>query len=188
MEKIDFVITWVDGNDENWQKEKDIYVPNKGFKDTNTKNRYRDMGTLKYWFRAVEKYAPWVNKIHFITWGHLPSWLNTDNEKLQIVNHKDYIPHEVLPTFNSNAIEIFMNKIPNLSEHFVYFNDDMFINDYVEPTYFFKNGKPKDSLVFNCFGLNKSNSVITNICFNNLMLISQLFDKKQVVKKNFKKI
>ena len=64
---IDFVVTWVDGNDPAWQKERIQYRADKTT-DIDAA-RYRDMETLKYWFRAVEKYAPWVNKIHFVTWG-----------------------------------------------------------------------------------------------------------------------
>ena len=72
---IDFVIPWVDGSDPAWRKEKYKYM---GIDEPDAGDeRYRDMGLLKYWFRAVEAYAPWVNQIHFITWGHLPDWLNT---------------------------------------------------------------------------------------------------------------
>ena len=54
--------------------------------------RYRDWDNLQFWFRGVEKFAPWVNKIHFVTYGHLPKWLNVNNKKLNIVNHKDFMP------------------------------------------------------------------------------------------------
>lgn len=142
--KIDFVIPWVDGGDPAWRKEKYEYMgidePDAGAE------RYRDMGILKYWFRAVEAYAPWVNRIHFVTWGHLPEWLNTECPKLQIVNHKDYIPEEYLPTFSSRPIELNIHRIPGLSEHFVYFNDDMFLNSPVSPDFFFRKGKPCDFL------------------------------------------
>ena len=84
-EKIDFVILWVDGNDPNWLEEKNKYIGIKG--DSNI-NRFRNCDNLQYLFRGIEKYAPWVNKVFFITWGHLPKWLNTNNEKLEIVKHK----------------------------------------------------------------------------------------------------
>lgn len=108
------------------ENEKDKYSPIKA-DESNSVNRYRDWGLLPYWFRAAEKFTPWVNKIYFVTWGHIPSFLNTDNEKLRIINHKDYIPEEYLPTFSSHVIEANLHRIPSLSEHFVYFNDDTFI-------------------------------------------------------------
>lgn len=145
--EIDFVIPWVDGSDPAWRKEKYKYM---GIEEPDAgSERYRDTGILKYWFRAVEEYAPWVNRIHFITWGHLPAWLNTEHPKLHIVNHKDYIPEEYLPIFSSHPIELNMHRIPGLSEHFVYFNDDMLLNAPIAPDFFFKNGFPCDFAYIN---------------------------------------
>ena len=81
----------------------------------------------RWWFRAVEKFAPWVNKIHFVTYGHLPKWLNIDNPKLNIAKHSDFIPQKYLPTFSSFPIEVNLHRIKGLAERFVYFNDDMFL-------------------------------------------------------------
>ena len=79
--KVDFVMMWVDGNDLEWRKEKNKYLPKED--EVNNDVRFRDWDLLKYWFRGVEKYTPWVNKIFFVTWGHLPKWLNIDNEKIK---------------------------------------------------------------------------------------------------------
>lgn len=85
-ESIDFVITWVDGGDAAWQAEKNRYGKEmypagasalRRAENDDSDERYRDWDNLKYWFRGVEKYAPWVRKIHFVTWGHLPEWLLT---------------------------------------------------------------------------------------------------------------
>ena len=71
--KIDFVITWVNGNDPKWLKEKEKYLlSNLGL--SSSENRYRNWDNLKYWFRGVEKFAPWVNNIYFITCGQTPKW------------------------------------------------------------------------------------------------------------------
>lgn len=142
-EPIDFVVTWVDGNDKDWQKEKDKYQEKNDFNHLNNgSERYRDWEQFKYWFRAVEKYAPWVNKIYLVTYGHIPEWLNLDMEKLVIVNHRDYIDEKYLPTFSSIPIELNIHKIKGLSEHFVYFNDDTILNSFVSPEDFFQNGFP----------------------------------------------
>ena len=84
-EPIDFVITWVDGTDPAWRAEKQHYSPDAVSDDQEV--RYRDWELLRYWFRGVEKFAPWVRTIHFVTWGHLPDLLNVENPKLHIVNH-----------------------------------------------------------------------------------------------------
>ncbi len=138
---IDFVILWVDGNDSEWQKEKSRYQSNK-LTENNSVNRYRDWNLLPYWFRSVEQFAPFVRRIHFVTWGHLPSFLNTQNPKLHIVRHDEFIPHKYLPTFSSHTIEMNIHRIPDLAEHFVYFNDDTFLLRSFQPTDFFRNGLP----------------------------------------------
>ena len=86
-EKIDFVILWVDGSDPKWLDEKNKYSNNQN----NEINRFRDYETLNYLFRGIEEYASWVNKVFFITLGHLQKWLNTENKKLIIVKHEEFI-------------------------------------------------------------------------------------------------
>lgn len=181
-DKIDFVITWVDGNDKEWQKEKAKYEKNKQNID-NRDIRYRDLDTLKYWFRGVEKYTPWVNKIHFITCGHLPSWLNVDNPKLHIVKHSDYIPHDALPTFNSNAIELPIYRIEGLSEQFVIFNDDIFIMNKMKKTDFFKKGLPCNTMSLMPI-IPYSNSGFYKVVANNIEIINKNFNYKESIKKN----
>lgn len=151
MVKIDFVVTWLDSTDSAWQAQYESYKPiTKGDK---SKARFRDMNLFQYWFRAVERYAPWVNKIYLITNGKFPAWINKDHPKLVLVKHEDILPKEILPTFNSCAIELHMHRIDGLSEHFVYFNDDMFLNAPVSPDYYFKKGKPCDVNKETCFNV-----------------------------------
>lgn len=151
MEKIDFVVTWLDSSDPEWRKSYAEYSPH--FKGDKGKGRFREMNIFQYWFRAVEQYAPWVNKVFLITNGKFPDWINKGNPKLVLVKHEDYMPAECLPTFNSCAIELHMHRIKGLSEHFVYFNDDMFLNGPVNPDYYFKNGLPCDYNKETCFNV-----------------------------------
>ena len=144
-DKIDIVVTWVDGDDPVWLAEKNKYSKleqNMASGDANANCRYRDYGILHYWFRAVERFAPWVNKVFFVTCGQKPDWLNEANPKLRLVNHQDYIPAEYLPTFQSNTIELNLHRIPDLSEHFILFNDDMFLLHALDSKTFFRNGLP----------------------------------------------
>ena len=138
---IDIVILWVDGSDPSWLEEKRKYLP-PAAKDSASANRYRDWGLLPYWFRCIEKNAPWVRKVHFVTWGHVPAFLNLDTPKLNVVKHTDFIPAEYLPTFNSHTIEMNIHRIPDLAEHFIYFNDDMFLLRPMSEKDFFRNGLP----------------------------------------------
>lgn len=190
MNKIDFVLLWVDSNDSNWNKrrelaQKEFHLQNdeETGADDNGNFRYREMGMLSYWFRAVEKFAPWVNKIFFVTCGQKPEWLNEKHPKLVLVNHEDYIPACYLPTFNSNPIELNLHRIPKLSEHFVLFNDDMFLLGPVAPEFYFVDGKPRLSnnlSICDYFGYNNWSFT----CFNNYCVINDNFDVHASLREN----
>lgn len=144
---IDFVIAWVDGSSAEWQERRN---KQKGCQDSDIRTeRYRDWDFLRFWFRGVEAFAPWVRKIHFICDQAPPDWLNTEHPQLHIVRHEDFIPAEYLPTFSSHPIELNSFRIKGLSEQFVYFCDDMYIIRPLKKTRFFKRGLPVD-----CAGLN----------------------------------
>lgn len=177
--EIDFVVTWVNMDDPEWRAEFEKYSERKdNEKNGVSKARFRDYGFLKYWFRGIEKFAPWVRKIHFISSGNPPEWLDLSNPKLHIVRHDDYIPSEFLPTFNSVVIERYIHRIPGLADHFVYFNDDFYIIRRVNKERFFLNGLPRDIAAFQ---YNPSWSQFYKRIKNNIRIINQHFDKKKVM-------
>lgn len=178
---IDFVVTWVDDTDLEWKKQRQAFSQEE--QDDKSETRFRDTGLFKYWFRAVEKYTPWVNHIYLVTNGQIPKFLNLSNKKITLINHKDIMPDTALPTFNSNAIEFSLNNIQGLNEHFVVFNDDMFINRNLQPIDFFSSdGLPKDTA-----GLNQIMPVenFDHITANNITIINQQFNKAEVMKKHW---
>ncbi len=144
---IDYVIPWVDGCDRGWRERKAEYTG--GALTDDREERYRDWDLLRFWFRSVEVFTPWVNRIWFICDQEPPSWLNRGNPRLKIVRHEDYIPREYLPTFSSHTIELNLHRIAELSERFVYFNDDMFLLKPLKASFFFRNGLPRDQATLN---------------------------------------
>ena len=133
---MDIVITYVNGLDPIWQKEYSEF--------TNTpilEKRFRDWGTLRYLFRGIAKNMPFIRKVHLVVSGEsqVPEWIN--REEVDVVLHRDIIPAEYLPTFNSNTIETHLHNIKDLDEEFIYFNDDLFPMLPMEPTDFFRDGK-----------------------------------------------
>ena len=169
-EPIDFVVTWVDGNDPEWIKSKETYEQSKGIapkcKD-NGEERYRDWDMFQYWFRAVEKYAPWVRNIYLVTCGQVPPWVDLHNPKIHLIAHSDIMEADALPTFNASAIESCLHKIEGLSEHFVYFNDDIFLSRPSLPEDFFRGGLPNYSAIASPIK-NISNSAFDHMRFTAL--------------------
>lgn len=184
--KVDFVVTWVDNQDQAWLKEKNYYSASnkKVLSDGNGEERYRDTGFFKYWFRSVEKYAPWVNKIYFITYGHIPKWLDINHPKLKIINHRDYIPEKYLPTFNSNVIELNLHRIDELSETFVVFNDDVFLNSMVSEEEFFQKNLPLDYGIYSPI---VPDGIIAHTFVNNVIVANKYFREKKSMRKNWTK-
>lgn len=135
---IDLVYLWVNGNDPAWIAKRDAFIGKaEDNSPINCKGRSADNDELKYSLRSVEKYAPWIRKIFVVTDNQVPQWLDTSNPKIRIVDHREIMPLQNLPCFNSSLIEKFFHKIPGLSERFLYANDDMFINEAVSVDDFF---------------------------------------------------
>jgi hypothetical protein len=181
---IDFVLPWVDGNDPRWIESFNMFAP----KEENVSldisvERYRNENLLKYWFRGIEQNAKWVHKIFFITNGQIPQWLDITNEKLILIKHEDYIPTKYLPVFSSHPIEINLHLIKELSEHFVYFNDDMYLINPVNSDYFFLNNLPRDFAILKPI----HPSYFEHIILNNLIEINKYYSKNDVIKNNIRK-
>ena len=93
--------------------------------------RFRSWGTEELLIRCIRKNLPWVRAIYVILAreSQVQPWMEQgtiNGPQLRVVFHKDFMPKEVLPTFNSRAIEMYLHRIPGLSEYFLYGNDDMF--------------------------------------------------------------
>lgn len=180
--KIDVVLPWVDGNDPNWREMKKKYDLNSMVSDI----RYESWECLQYVFRGIEKHMPWVNKVFFVTCGHLPAWLKTDNPKLRIVSHVDYIPDKYLPTFNSNTIEMNYHRISELSERFILFNDDFYPIADIPKDYYFIDGLPCGESIETHFVLKNIGDADLQIAYaqvNNSVILNDHFNKQDVISK-----
>ena len=104
---------------------------------------------------------------------------------MNLVFHKDFIPEEFLPTFNANAIELNIHRIKDLSENFVYFNDDTYLNAPCKKEDFFKNGLPCDSAVLDRHTPFVVGHQFMHIIYNDLSIANAHFEKKDVISKNF---
>lgn len=151
IDKIDIVIPFVDANDPVWQNEFNEHIKfyNPHYEDGDVQTRFDGNDILKYVFRSIDTYTPWINKVHLLLSGpsQIPKWLDTNNDKLHIVYHTDFIPKEYLPCFNSCTFECWLWNIPELSEKFIYANDDFIFNNKCFPLDFFdESGVPKNNI------------------------------------------
>ena len=138
--QIDVVFTWVDGAEPTWRAEFERWAaadPVTTGPDARSPARYRDNGELRYALRSVWQFAPWVRRIHIVTNGLVPTWLRFDGDRIASVAHAQILDAADLPTFNSHAIESRLHHIPGLAEHFIYFNDDVFLARPQRPANFF---------------------------------------------------
>jgi len=186
-QSIDFVVTWVNNEDLSWRKKKERYDSKRQDpSQMNTDSRYRAFHFFKYWFRSVERYAPWVHKIYLITDNQVPEWLDVNNDKIVCVKHTDYIDSRFLPTFNSNVIEVNIHKIKGLSEQFVLFNDDTLLNAPLRPEDFFEQGLPKDVYVES--PIIATEDSVAHMMVNNMEVINSNFSKSYFYRNNFTKV
>lgn len=145
---IDAVITWVDNGDTAHQKKIFEYLPkNKSEARSEFKKRFIEVEELKYVVHSIIKYAPFIRTIFIVTDNQKPSFLKKSNKryaKVKVIDHKDIFKDdtEYLPVFNSRSIETKLYDISNLSEHFIYFNDDIFLLKPLNQFHFFREGLP----------------------------------------------
>lgn len=146
---VDAVITWVDGEDEQHIKMMAPYISVQEGTCKNFRTRFDQVEEIKFTVDSILKFAPFIRTIFIVTDNQTPQFLTTENAKekyknVSIVDHKLIFKgyEEYLPTFNCRPIETQLYKIPNLAEHFIYFNDDMFLINKTNPSDFFINGFP----------------------------------------------
>ena len=138
---VDIVYTWVDGHDPAWNQARlDRLAGLTGTATTRESSgqaRFVSRDELRHTMRSIHLFAPWVRKIHLVTAGQVPDWLDVDHPQVELVDHAAILPPEALPTFNSHAIEAALHHLPDLAEHFVYLNDDFFLGRPLGPETFF---------------------------------------------------
>jgi hypothetical protein len=145
-EAIDIVYLWVDGNDPAWRLKRAFSAARltdehraRMAAHGNVEGRFRDNDELRYSLRALERFFPRHGHVYLVTDAQVPHWLR-DSDRVTVIDHKDLMPAASLPTFDSGHIESYLHRIPNLSERFFYFNDDVFFGAPVQVEDWFYEG------------------------------------------------
>lgn len=182
--EIDAVYTWVNANDSEWLEDKKKYAleaENKHVASTG-ESRFDDHNELKNSIASIKMYAPFIRHIYIVTSSGKPEWLDDNDDFISMVYHKNIFNNIAnLPTFNSHAIESNLHRIENLSTHFLYFNDDVFLNDFcTAEDFFFSNGYCKHFYSNKSIGILKTSESIeapTNAALNNRSLITESYNR-----------
>ena len=177
IDKIDFVFPYVDDRDKVWQETYNKYFYTSytsALKDT---ARFRSWDLLRYLFRGIEIYAPFINNVFMIVSNieQVPDWIN--KKEVKIVLHKDIIPENRLPTFSSPCIEMHLGNIKDLSENFIYGNDDTFFTALTTPDLFFNEDgtKIRADLFYQNFDGNYGDFVRS--IYNEYLILAKYFNQ-----------
>jgi hypothetical protein len=136
---IDVVYTWVDGADRAWLRRRAEADQSPYHAESANAARFHDRDELRFSLRSLYLNAPWVRHVYLVTDRQRPHWLDEDAPGITVIDHSELFDDpDCLPTFNSHAIETQLHRIEGLSEHFLYFNDDMFVGKPVGPQMFFE--------------------------------------------------
>ena len=153
---VDAVITYVDSSDPKWKQLKSRYLDG-SYVHVDNPERWNDqkqddnVEEIEICLLSILTFMPYIQTIHIVTQApQIPKCCFQNPiiqkafqlSKIQIVHHKDFIPRNVLPTFNSDMIELYLRRIPQLAEKFVYFNDDVFVHSFVPVSLLFQNQLP----------------------------------------------
>lgn len=190
---VDIIVTYLNERDKKWQedfkywKDKEIKsgIASKINRQAFGVERTREWDAFKYWFRGVEKNCPWVRKVFLIVQNknHVPDWLDVNHSKLRIVYHEEYIPKELLPTFNAMTIGMYISNIKDLSENYIMCDDDFYFLNPIAKNRFFKGGRPvhrNNFMKYELYGgdlLTGSDNVFYHILNNDLKFESK-FNRK----------
>jgi len=179
---VDVVLTWVDGSDPAWNRARlDRLAGLSGTATTRESSgqaRFVSRDELRYALRSIHLFAPWVRRIHLVTAGQVPDWLDTSHPQVTVVDHSEILPPDALPTFNSHAIESALHRVPGLAEHFVYLNDDFFLGRPLGPeTFFTPAGLAAVWLSPNTIGLDETPDAppYLKAAWNNRRLLQEAF-------------
>ena len=178
VENIDLVITYVNNGDEKWKKTFIDYCISHNLRHyivKMVKERYSGINWIEYQLKLVKKNMPFIRKV-FLVVSNIEQVKDLElQDNVEIVTHDKFIPYRFLPTFNSTTIEMFLPFIKDLSEKFIYANDDMLPIRLLKDSNFFDNDKIKLNFIdepFNDFG-----SQFKWQCYQNCVTLWDYFKK-----------
>ena len=180
MEKIDAVITWVDGSEPNYKLKLEENLKNKKI----INRQFTQANEIDFCVASIIKFAPFVRKIFIVTDKQKPRFSGIRHmvslEKIEIIDHEEIFRDNLdcMPSFNIRSIDALLFKIKNLSDKFIYFNDDMFLIKETTKEDWFKDNK---AVITGSWAKTYNKQLIKNIShkIKNLLNIRPSFNAAQ---------
>ena len=180
MEKDEFQILFdYDGRElePEWE-----WVKNISFVYILTENEHKIINELKYSLRSIEAFLPWFFGTIFIIMQRKKynlTWINKNNHHIKIIDPKDFVSNEYNGNYTREIIEMYLDKIPSISERFILLNQDHYFKHFIHPIFFFnKDFFPKynyDYGICQKMNINSSESF-----FKTYELIQEIFGNNYV--------
>jgi hypothetical protein len=147
---MDAVITYVDGSNPQHRLKMQASLGGNApdLEDEIFTSRFTSRDEICLCIQSILKFAPWINTIFIVTDNQNPldifPILRKYSDKIEIIDHEVIFRDHTsaLPSFNSNAIGSLLWRIPEVSEHFIYFNDDTMLCNSVKYSDFVSENKP----------------------------------------------
>jgi len=105
-----------------------------------TDNENKKINELKYSLRSIERFLPWfIGTIFIIIQRTNLFWINIKNPHIKIINPLDIIPTEFNCNYTRQIIEMYLDKIPSITERFIILNQNHYFMHFIHPRFFFNN-------------------------------------------------
>ena len=105
---------------------------------------------LKLSLFSIETFLPWFIGTIFIIVEREAinlSWLNGNGKHIKIINPRIIVSKKFNNQFSKSIIEMYLDKIPSVSEKFIYINPNHYFTNFIHPRFFFN----EDFFVFPSF-------------------------------------
>jgi hypothetical protein len=173
---VDVVVLWVNVADEDWRHRR---AAARGQEPSDYVGATNEWDMLRYLLRGIDRHCPWVRRIHLVTPGQTPEWLDPDGGVV-VVDQDSLLPPGHPQSFNSMAIEANLDRIPGLAEQFLYFNDDMLVVKPTRREHVFPRGRPAGFAIQNA---GTGSGAWSHWLLNAVGIINQAFDKRTVMRR-----
>lgn len=132
---VDIVYAWVNGTDPAFAQRYSKYTNSSAQCD-----RVMSSNELLIGLTAICHHQRWVRQVIIAVdqQDFSLDFLPPGCPPVHFVDLSEFVPQQYLPTFNSHVFETFLWRIPGLSEHFMYLNDDMILARPINPASLFQ--------------------------------------------------